>query len=114
MTIAKGLCVSEPIPVESAAGSRPRQATSAVIIMGRSRSSDASRVAADVHVLKTQLVDIGDKDHGCLDGYAHQREQAQAEETLKGVWVSFSAMRAPTGSVKMTPIAMVIGNLKLP
>ena len=36
------------------------------------------------------------------------------EETLNGVWVSLSAMSAPTGSVMMTPSAMVTGNLKLP
>lgn len=51
MTISKGLCVSEPIPVESAAGSNPRQATRAVITIGRSRSSEASRVAVRMHHL---------------------------------------------------------------
>jgi hypothetical protein len=44
MTIANGFCESEPTPVESAAGRRPRQATSAVII-GRKRISDPSSVA---------------------------------------------------------------------
>ena len=42
ITIANGFCESLPIPVEVAAGSRPMHATSAVIMMGRSRSSDAS------------------------------------------------------------------------
>src|ERR1700688_3652977 len=45
MTIANGFCVSDPMPVESTAGKRPRQATSAVIMIGRNRSSEASRVA---------------------------------------------------------------------
>ena len=36
------------------------------------------------------------------------------EETLKGVCVSLSATRAPTGSVMMTPSAIVVGNLKFP
>ena len=45
MTMANGFCESEPIPVESAAGSSPRQATSAVIMIGRSRTSDPSSVA---------------------------------------------------------------------
>ena len=36
------------------------------------------------------------------------------EETLKGVWVSFRATSAPTGSVMITPRAMVMGNLKFP
>ena len=37
-----------------------------------------------------------------------------AEEALNGVWVSFSASNAPTGSVRITPRAMMTGNLKLP
>src|ERR1700681_751426 len=45
MTIANGFCVSDPMPVESTAGKRPRQATSAVVMMGRSLSSATSRVA---------------------------------------------------------------------
>ncbi len=44
--MAKGFWVSLPTPVDSAAGKRPRQATSAVIMMGRRRSSEASRVAS--------------------------------------------------------------------
>ena len=46
MTSANGRCESEPTPVENAAGSRPSAATSAVIIIGRSRSSAASCVAS--------------------------------------------------------------------
>ena len=38
----------------------------------------------------------------------------RTEDTLKGVWVSFNATSAPTGSVMMTPSTMVTGNLKLP
>src|SRR6266568_5536949 len=45
-TIAKGFCVSLPTPVERAAGSKPRQATSAVIMIGRRRNSEASSVAS--------------------------------------------------------------------
>ena len=46
MTSAKGRCESEPTPVESAAGRRPSAATSAVIMIGRSRRIAASRVAS--------------------------------------------------------------------
>ena len=45
MTMAKGRCESDPMPCEKAAGSRPRQATSAVIMMGRRRTIEASKVA---------------------------------------------------------------------
>ena len=45
MTMANGFWESEPIPVESAAGRSPRQATSAVIMIGRNRTSEPSRVA---------------------------------------------------------------------
>ncbi len=45
MTMANGFWESLPMPVDIAAGSRPRHATSAVIMMGRKRSSDASYVA---------------------------------------------------------------------
>ena len=38
----------------------------------------------------------------------------RTEETLKGVWVSLSATSAPTGSVMITPRAMLTGNLKFP
>src|SRR5581483_3368205 len=34
ITMANGFCVAEPMPVDNAAGSRPRQATKAVIMMG--------------------------------------------------------------------------------
>jgi hypothetical protein len=40
--VANGFCVSEPTPVDNAAGRRPRQATSAVIMMGRRRIKAAS------------------------------------------------------------------------
>ena len=52
--MANGFCVSEPMPVESAAGSKPRQATSAVIMMGRSRSSEASRVAVRMSLFSSR------------------------------------------------------------
>ena len=35
MTMANGLCVSDPMPVERAAGNKPRQATRAVIMIDR-------------------------------------------------------------------------------
>ena len=38
----------------------------------------------------------------------------RTDDTLKGVCVSFSATKAPTGSVMITPNAMVTGNLKFP
>ena len=46
MTTAKGRCVSEPMPCESAAGSKPRPAIKAVIRMGRKRTTAPSKMAS--------------------------------------------------------------------
>src|ERR1700747_1110109 len=46
MTIANGRCESEPIPCESAAGSKPSVATSMVIMIGRSRTPAPSMAAS--------------------------------------------------------------------
>jgi hypothetical protein len=46
MTRANGRCVSVPTPVASAAGSNPSAATSAVIMIGRSRRIAPSRIAS--------------------------------------------------------------------
>ena len=78
MTIANGFCESLPMPVDIAAGSRPMQATSAVIMIGRSRSSDASCVARhDVLAFQPQLVDERVEDDARLDRDAHQRDEAE-------------------------------------
>ena len=45
MTMAKGLCESEPIECDIAAGSSPRVATSMVIMMGRNRNTAPSTAA---------------------------------------------------------------------
>ena len=45
ITTANGRCVSEPIPCDNAAGSRPRPAISAVMMIGRMRSTAPSRTA---------------------------------------------------------------------
>ena len=82
ITMAKGFCVSEPMPVESAAGSNPRQATRAVIMIGRRRSSEAVRVAVcDIHSLLPQLVDIRNQNDGGLNRDAQQRQQSQTPTT---------------------------------
>jgi len=39
--------------------------------------------------------------------------KTRTEDTRKGVRVSLSAMRAPTGSVMITPMAMVTGELEI-
>ena len=48
MTMAKGRCESEPMPCDSAAGSRPSVATSMVIMMGRRRSTAPSMAASSI------------------------------------------------------------------
>ncbi len=45
ITIANGFCESDPTPVDTAAGSNPKHATSAVIMIGRNRTNDPSYVA---------------------------------------------------------------------
>ena len=78
MTIAKGFCESEADPVQSAAGRSPRQATKAVIMMGRSRTREASKVAlADFIPLQAQFVDVGHVDDRRLNRDAHQHQQAR-------------------------------------
>ena len=46
ITIANGRWVSEPIACDSAAGSRPSDASSAVISTGRSRCETARRIVS--------------------------------------------------------------------
>ena len=70
------------MPVDIAAGSRPKQATSAVIMIGRSRSSDASCVAVMMSLpFEPQLVDERIEDHAGLHRDAHQRDEAEARTT---------------------------------
>ena len=45
-TVASGRCTSAPAPVASAIGTKPSEATSAVISTGRSRVSAPSRTAS--------------------------------------------------------------------
>src|SRR5271170_4742727 len=104
ITIAKGFCVSEPMPVESAAGSNPRQATSAVIMMGRSRKREASRVAVRMSLFSSRSLLINETRMTAVSTDTPIRARSpRIDETLNGVWVSFSAMSAPTGSVITTP-----------
>ena len=46
ITMAKGLCESEPMACESAAGNNPRVATSKVIMIGRRRNTAPSTAAS--------------------------------------------------------------------
>src|SRR4029077_7582596 len=115
ITMAKGFCVSEPMPVESAAGRRPRQATSAVIMIGRRRSSEASRVAVRISLFSSRSLLIYETRITAVSTETPiSASSPSTEETLKGVCVSFNAISAPTGSVIITPSAIVTGNLKLP
>ena len=45
-TVARGRCTSAPVPVASAIGTKPSEATSAVIKTGRKRVSDPSVMAS--------------------------------------------------------------------
>ena len=85
--MANGFCVSLPTPVDIAAGSKPRQATSAVIMMGRRRSSEASRVASRTRcAFESKLVDVADQDDRGFDGDAQQREKSEdAGDAERGV-----------------------------
>ena len=55
MTMAKGRCESEPMPCDVAAGSRPRVATSMVIIMGRRRRTAPSMAASSMVWPRTRI-----------------------------------------------------------
>ena len=115
ITMEKGFCVSEPMPVERAAGSRPRQATRAVIIMGRRRIRAASRVA--VRISRPSCRNLLMKDTRITAVSTEtpiSASKPSTEDTLNGVCVSLSAISAPTGSVITTPSAIAKGNLKFP
>ena len=83
--MAKGLWVSEPIPVERAAGSSPRHAT-------RRGHHDGTQPqqrrlpggGADIHPLLPQFVDVGDQNDGGFHGNAQQRQQAQNGRDAEG------------------------------
>ena len=57
-TVASGRCTSAPVPVASAIGTKPSDATSAVISTGRSRVSAPRTIASSSGApCRAQLVD---------------------------------------------------------
>src|SRR5215472_8998971 len=90
--MAKGFCVSLPTPVESAAGSRPRQATSAVIVMGRKRSIEASRNEARVAEARPLLSSEVGPGFGQLRAIGRGRAEGR-ESRVEG----FSSVRVAGG-----------------
>ena len=86
--------------MESAAGSRPRQATSAVIMMGRRRISAASRVAVRMSLPSCRSLLMKETRITAVSTETPiSASRPSTEDTLNGVCVSFSAISAPTGSV---------------
>ena len=78
-TVASGRCTSAPVPTFSAIGTKPSDATSAVISTGRSRVSAPSRMALVERIaLLAQLADEGDHDEAVQHGDARQRDEADA------------------------------------
>ncbi len=54
-TIAKGFCVSLPIPVLTAAGNKPIAAISAVITTGRMRERTPSEIALSIDIFSSRF-----------------------------------------------------------
>src|SRR6476620_680585 len=115
ITIAKGFWESLPMPVDMAAGSRPMHATSAVIMMGRRRSSDASNVAVAM-VLPSSRSLLTNEYRMTLVWTATpiNATKPKPDDTLKCVPVSFKASSPPTGTVTSTLNMMMAGNLRFP
>ena len=115
MTMAKGFCESLPMPVEMAAGSSPMHATSAVIMMGRSRSTDASCVAATMPFPSIRNLLMNDYRMTLVwIATPMSATNPRLDETLKLVFVSFKARRPPTGAVTSTLNMMMSGSFTLP
>jgi hypothetical protein len=115
ITIANGFCVSDPIPVDSAAGNKPTQATSAVMMMGRTRSKAASRVALVMSIPSRRSLFMYEiRITPVYTDPPLNASSPSADDTLNGVCVNLRAMSAPTGSVMITSSAMAMGNLKFP
>ena len=76
-TVAIGFCTSAPVPVAIAIGTKPSEATSAVIATGRSRSSApcAHRLVA-AQPLAAQLLDVGQHDQAVQHRHAGERDEA--------------------------------------
>ena len=78
ITMANGRCESEPMPRESAAGNKPRMATSMVIMIGRKRRiAPSHRGVFDRIALRAQVVDVLDHDHADLHGNSKQRQETR-------------------------------------
>ena len=73
-TVASGLCTSAPVPVASAMGTKPSEATSAVMSTGRSRVS--TRRLLQRLAPRAQLVDEAHHDEAVQDCDAGQRDEA--------------------------------------
>ena len=114
ITSAKGFCVSDPTPVDSAAGSRPNAATSAVIMIGRRRSRAAVRVASVIekpsnrssfaYEMYTTAV--------CTETPNRARNPI-IDDTESGVPVRARMSKPPNGAERITPTTVMNGNLKL-
>jgi len=113
--MANGRCESLPMPVDIAAGSRPMQATIAVMKIGRSRSSDASCVAVTMSFPSSRslLMNYYRMTLVCT-ATPISATKPKPDETLKCVSVSFSASSPPTGTVTRTLNMMISGNFRLP
>ena len=76
-TVASGFCTSAPVPVASAIGTKPSEATSAVMSTGRSRVSAPSQIASSrPQPLAAQLVDEGQHDEAVQHRDAGERDEA--------------------------------------
>ena len=86
MTMANGLWVSDPMPVESAAGSNPRQATRAVIMIGRRRKSEASRVAERISIPSSRNLLMYETRMTAVSTETPSKARSpRTDDTLKGV-----------------------------
>src|ERR1035441_8110632 len=101
MTMAKGRCESEPMPCDKAAGSRPRVATSMVIMMGRSRRTAPSMAASSMVCPRTRIWLMYSSMMTPVSTETPKRARKPTPvETLKLVCERSSATRPPMGAME--------------
>ena len=79
-TVASGRCTSAPAPVASAIGTKPSEATSAVISTGRRRARAPSRTASSTDRPSRAAADERHQHQAVEHGDAGQRDEADAGE----------------------------------
>jgi len=113
-TEAKGRCTSEPIPVFNAIGTKPNEATNAVVITGRRRVIAPSNIACSSGMFclrKSRMNDTMTKPFNMA--IPDNAINPTAAEIENGMSLNMSAAIPPVRA-KGTPVNMIIASLNEP